>query len=314
MGSLFLYYFMKKISLIFLIILFFLLPLFSETHFSLGTSLSTTFEKNGEYVYGFSGTGVVSYLDWQCYPVCKLGINADLSFENFYIRTNINCGLPLKCGKMYDSDWGDYGLKTTYSISNNYAMQNYDFLLAFSYKIKIRKVYLIPELSLDYYYDFFQSNDGEGWYGSEAYSITGDDESWDSPYAKHFTKLSRIDLKRNSFFCFTGLGIIIPIGNKFNIGACTYISLYSYVYNSDYHHDDSGRNRDFYLNSTQTSYFSRFKELIFVEFKPREKISLDFTANVIFGDIVQGQLEGYEQLAGTDVLKVNLKLGGSIKF
>ncbi len=305
---------MKKIILIIFTLGFCLFSSFSETSFSLGCSISSSFESNGEYVYSLFGKGVVSYLEWQALPIYKLGVKSEIAVNNFVIKTHFNYGLPIKCGKMYDSDWGAFGVKNTYSISNNYSIQNYDFLFSFSYKIKLLKIYLIPEFTLDYYYDYFQSNDGEGWYGSENYSLTGEEVSWDSPNATHFTRLSRIDLKRNSLFVFLGLQCVIPLKNQFSIGIGTFIAPFSYVYNSDYHHDDNGTNRDFYLNSTQLIAFSRFKELLFVDFQPTKKICISISTSIIFGGIEKGLLEGSEQYAGTDVLKVNLQLCGIFKL
>ncbi|SEQ36330.1 hypothetical protein SAMN04487977_1049 [Treponema bryantii] len=306
---------MKKKS--FIVILFYLILVFScfsETSFSFGGSFGASFEKNGEYVYSYSGKGVVSYLDWQCLPLYKIGLISDVSFDNFKIKTGFTYGLPIKCGKMYDSDWGTHGVKNTYSISNNYAIQNFDFNFSLSYRINIWKLFLIPELSFDYYYDSFQSGDGEGWYGSETYSKTGEEVSWDSPNARHYSKISRIDLKRNSFFIFFGIGAIIPLNNKFEIGLGTFISPYSYFYNSDYHYDDNGTNRDFYLNSVQKAYFTRFKEIICLEYKPTQLLCIDLETSFIFGGIEKGLLEGYEQYAGTDVLKINIKLSTKMKF
>ncbi len=303
----------RKLIVLFFTCLFFF-PSFAEIKVSFGNTFSASFDRYGEYVYSFSGRSVRSFLEWQALPLWKIGLNSEIAFDDFSIKASFAYGLPVKCGKMYDSDWTSSGLKTTYSISNNYAIQNYDFSLSLSYKIRFSKVILVPEFTFDYYYDYYQSNDGHGWYGSESYSKSGHEVAWNSPYARHFTKLSRIDLKRNNFFMFMGMGLIIPAGDKFEIGLGTYFAAYAYTYNSDYHRDDAGRNRDFYLNSAQTSSFTRFKEVIYVNFKPFKMFSFDFTSSLLFGDIERGALEGYEQDGGTDILKVNIQLGAKINL
>ncbi len=277
--------------------------------FSVTPAISTSFGKYGEYVYSWTGKSVVSYLEWQQLPLYKFGLQADFTYNNFLISSNFFYGLSLKCGTMYDSDWGSKGVKTTYSISDNYAIRNYDFSLNLSYKINFDHFSLIPEISYSYYYDYFQSSNGEGWYGSENYSKNGKEVSWDSPYARHYTKLSRIELKRESSYFFIGLSCKIPIGSKVELSLGSFIAPYSYVYNSDFHRDDNGTGKDFYLNSTQKIYFSRFMERINITYKINKHLSIPLNINCILGDIEKGLLEGYEQYGGTDVIQFIIKSG-----
>ena len=300
---------MKKIISVLSILFVITLSCFSEIKFEIEPNFNTTLGKYGEYVYSYSGKSVVSYLEWQSMPLVKPGIESRLSFNNLEFSAGISYALPLKCGKMYDSDWDSYGVKTTYSISNNYSMQNYDCYFSIGVKIDCKKFLLIPEFSYFYYYDFFQSNDGEGWYGRDIYSKTGKTVSWDSPDARHYRKLSRIELKRESKYFFLGITGLFNLGSKCEFSAGSFIAPYASVYNSDYHMDDNGKGRDFYLNSKQEMNFSRFLEKVSFTYKINNHFAIPFSLNCIFGEIEKGMLEGYEQYAGTDVVLFNLKLG-----
>lgn len=305
---------MKKNILCLYLFVFVSFFCFSEINISFTPSLKTTLGKYGEYVYSYSGKSIISYLEWENMPLFKLGADAKISYKNLILGGSFFYGLPLECGKMYDSDWDNYGVKTTYSISKNNALKNYDFSFSLSYIIDCKYFYLIPEFSYLYYYDFFQTSNGEGWYGRDIYSKTGKTVSWDSPDARHYRKLSRIELQRTSKFYFIGLNGQINLGKYFELTLGTFLSPYAYVYNSDLHRDDNGTNRDFYLNSTQEMNFSRFLEEVSVKCKLSQYISIPISFSCIFGDIEKGILEEHEQYAGTDLVHFNIKVGCQINL
>lgn len=305
---------MKKSFLLLIIHLGFLFPLAAQINFSIEPIISSSLGKYDEYVLSFSGKGMVSKLEWQELPLFKIGTAAELSINSFLINADFFYGLPFNCGKMFDSDWNDHGIKTTYSISNNYAKRNYSFSLSAGYKFELVKITLVPQISFEYVYDFFQTNEGHGWYGSEKYSKTGVDVSWDSPDARYYKKLSRISLSRKNWYFFSGINIFIPMSDKLLVHAGSFIAPFAYTYNSDYHYDDNGKNQDFYLNSSQNMLFSRFKESLGFRYKINQKISASFTTNIIFGDIQKGILEGWEQYAGTDVFLADMRFGIKINF
>lgn len=305
---------MKKISFIFIFFFALLFSCYSDIKLSIEPVFSTTFGKYGEYVYSTSDKSILSYLEWQQLPLCKMGINSSLTLNNLSLFTSFSYGLPSKCGKMYDSDWNEYGLKTTYSISNNYAKRNYDFSFGLTYKINLKYLTIIPEINYKYFYDFFQSNDGEGWYGRDIYSKTGKTVSWDSPDARHYRKLSRIELKRECKYFFVGMNFAGTLFSKLDIEIGTFIAPYSYIYNSDFHLDDNGTNREFYLTSEQECNFSRFLEKVYMDYKINNFVSISLSGDFIFGDIVKGILKGYEQNAGTDVYQLIIKSGIIFNF
>lgn len=300
---------MKRLTSCLLILFSIFFSCFSEIKFSIAPLLSTTMGKYGEYVYSWSGKSIVSYLEWQQLPLFKAGAKAEFTFNNFSFSSSFFYGLPIQCGKMYDSDWGAKAVKTSYSISKNNGIQNYDFSCSISYKIKIKQFSLSPELSYSYYYDFFKSSDGEGWYGSENYSKNGKEVSWDSSYARHYKKLSQIELKRESRYFFAGLKFNIPLGTKIEISLGSFFAPYAYVYNSDHHLDDNGTNKDFYLTSFQEMFFSRFLEKVCLTYKINQNFIIPFNIECILGDIEKGMLEGYEQYGGTDVVQFFIKTG-----
>ncbi len=300
---------MKKTLSIIIISFTLIFCCYSNIRISIEPILSTTFGKYGEYVFSSSDKYLLSYLEWQQLPLIKMGINSSISINNLSFSTRFSYGLPLKCGKMYDSDWNENGIKTTYSISNNYAIYNYDFSIGLSYKFNFKYISLIPEINYKYYNDYFQSNDGEGWYGRDIYSKTGKTVSWDSPDARHYRKLSRIELKRESNYLFLGLSLTGTIFSKIDFAIATFIAPFAYVYNSDLHLDDNGTGKDFYLNSTQNAYFSRFMEKVSFTYKINKRISIPINIECILGEIEKGLLDDYEQYGGTDVIQFEIRTG-----
>lgn len=281
----------------------------AQVQISAGPAIAVNLGKYDEYVYSFSGRSIVSKLEWQQLPLIKLGALCQACAGNFVFSSDFFYALPFQCGKMYDSDWNHYGTKTTYSISNNYAKQNYSFSFEGAYKIKLKNLCFVPSLCFDYSYDFFQSNQGHGWYGSESYSKTKKDVSWDSENATYFKKLSRIDLIRQDWYVFAGLGLCFDVNDYFKLKASTYISPFAGTTNKDYHHDDTGKNEDFHLDSSQSSSFARFKESLGVEYNINDAVQIFINATLLFGGIQKGQLEGQEQNAGTDVFLTQIKIG-----
>ena len=74
------------------------------------------FGKLGEYLYDSSDSYICSYLEWEEKSLWFFGLDAGLEHNNFQFDVAFDYTLPLACGKMYDSDWNEDGLKHTYSI------------------------------------------------------------------------------------------------------------------------------------------------------------------------------------------------------
>ena len=61
-------------------------------------------------------------------------------------------------------------------------------------------------------------------------------------------------------------------------------------------------------------YFSRFKECLGIKYKINQKLTADFSTNIIFGGIRKGWLEGWEQYGGTDLFLADLRFGLRVDF
>lgn len=274
------------------------------------------FSKNGEYIFSTSGRRLYSYLEWNAQPLIQVGFETSIIYKYLNISFGNNFSIPGDFGQMFDSDWNSYSVKTTYSVHKNNASCNYNLYTILGFSIPVKKFKITPEIGLVYYYDYFHAHDGYGWYGGEAYSLNGEDNSWDSIYARKATKLYPIDLTRKTFDVLAGIKISFTPLQRLTCTVGSYIVFFTYVHSYDYHYAKPDSSNDFSITEIQNAFFSRFKESLAVSYAINKKYSINLVASYLFGDVIQGELYDGDELttqkSGSDIYNFTISLSLSI--
>ena len=276
----------KKISLFFILFI-------SQTLFSLDFFIApytgVMFGKLGEYLYDSSDSYICSYLEWEEKPLCFIGLDAGLEHNNFQFDVAFDYTLPLACGKMYDSDWNEDGIKHTYSIfESNKNTLGLNTIINTQYSFPVTENFNItPALQLQYNYYSFEARNGIGYYGSEAY--TGQpDVWWNDERAKKY-RVSGIDYLRHTFFTWIGSNFDYNFG-KHSIGLGLFVAPFTYTSAIDYHTDEKNLGRDYSLQEIQYSYFDRFKIIFNYEYNFNQKITLFINSDFLYGFKSKGHI------------------------
>ena len=169
-----------------------------------------------------------------------------------------------------------------------------------------------------YCYDSFFAQNGYGWYGGMDYSKNGEDNSWDSEYARKAKKLYPIELARRTFYTFLGFDFSANILSKLDLTAGSYISPYTRISSTDHHHSKPDTDNDFYINEEQACAFLRFKETLNISYALTSNLNINLSGTWIFGPISKGPLYDFDelttQISGSDVNEVFIKLGLDFRF
>lgn len=311
------FFIMKKSITCFILLFFLMSGAFCEKlGIVLTPSVSVDLSKNGEYIFSTSGRRLYSYLEWNAQPLIQVGFETSIIYKYLNISFGNNFAIPGDFGQMFDSDWNSYSVKTTYSIHKNNASCNYNLYTILGFSIPVKKFKITPEIGLFYYYDYFHAHDGYGWYGGEAYSLNGEDNSWDSIYARKATKLYPVDLTRKTFDVLMGLKLSYSPIQKLSFTIGSYIVFFSYVHSYDYHYAKPDSSNDFSIIEIQNAFFSRFKEAVNISYAINNKYAINLAASYLFGDVIQGELYDGDELttqkSGSDIYDFSISLSLSI--
>lgn len=275
----------KRFFLFFFIIFsFFNLSATSKKDFSVKIEpyAGIIFGKLGEYVYNGMATRVLSYLDWQMLPSYDFGANFCFSYANFNLIFDANYKIPTKCGKMTDSDWKIYNIKTNYGIFDNYlSAKNYAFLFEINYDFKINNFLKIsPDAKLNFRHYSFYSSKGIGWYGNS--------ESYENVTST--LKLSHIECNQQSFFIFLGCDFKFSIKNL-EISFSPFCSPIMMNYYIDYHSDENSNDiaEDYSTFSKQISSFYAWDFNLNFLYKINKKFGVVIDFDFLFFPKIAGQ-------------------------
>ena len=289
---------MKKKLLIIIIFFSCLAVAFSKDspYVYIQPELDVTFSKNDEYILSVSGKRVVSYLEWEGLPLVYAGLNSGFCFNHFTFWFNSDFAIPSVCGKMYDSDWNAYNVKTTYSIHQNNAQSNCKIHTGLSYAFPIGAFTLTPKFSLLHIYDSFHAQNGYGWYGGEAYSKNGLDNNWDSEYARKAKKLYPIDLKRISTLSLFGVDFSFAPTTSLCFALGFSLALHAHSHSYDYHYGKPDTLNDFSITEIQTSAFDRFFTTFDFSWQFYKNTFFQFSAAWLYAPPVLGTLYDDDEL------------------
>ncbi len=315
----------KFIFFIFYFSIFYFSLSAEKTNFSISPFTSTSFGQMNEHIYSSTKEDVIiSCLEWNLSPLYKVGCDLDFDINNFFINFSCDFSLPFPCGKMYDSDWNNTGkIKKTYSILEENEQFCFNSLINFHYKFYISKTLSFsPIIETSYSYFNIKSSNGYGWFGGRDYSSTGKDESWDSPYAKFFSKVYGINYERNIFLVFTGIKTDWKIKNNFSIISDLYIAPYVYLKVIDTHLNAPGLS-DIKQNQYQQGFFKYYKANLGCIYNVKENLSLLFNVSYLYGQNLKGpiylnrysnQLVESKQQSGSNTKILDFKFGAKFNL
>ncbi|MCQ2241769.1 omptin family outer membrane protease [Treponema sp.] len=304
---------------------------FPETSFFIEPYTGFAYGSLNKYIFSSKGEKELSCLEWETKPLFYAG--AKLGFENEILEIFADCdvGLPKIVGKMYDSDFyydSNYpdGNKCNYTIHDNEALKNINTEIGFKYKSKIsEKLSIKPSIQLQYTYDSFVSKNGYGWYGRDAYSTTGQNESYASPYARK-VKVLGVEYYRHTFYTWLGTELVFEpeiLGQqKMDVSIGFMISPFTYTSSMDHHLSNVGN--DYHQQEIEYSYLTRIKLNTMLNYRLNSKVSLNAGANLIYGTLEKGDtysdknnskgMEKINQKTGADIMQLRTLLGCRFNF
>lgn len=260
-----------------------------------------------------------SLLEWKQNYSFILGLEVDIDFKNFNFFTDVSTKLPLKCGKMYDSDYWENGLKFNYSINELYLNNFFCFNTGFSYSFDISSFSIAPVLQGSYSYISLSAKNGYGWYGGSGHSSDGQVHSWNSPFAHYYPDgkyhLAGVDYENQTFYFMLGLDFSKVFFKKWCLGFGLYVAPFTYIYVKDHH---LGKSNNFYSEDYIYNYFENYKFLI--------RNNIFFTRHISLVTLLEGNLqllvkgENYEngklnsQKGGESLQAIKLKAGIGFSF
>lgn len=317
----------KKFFFILVLNIFILNPLFSsDFSFELMPYSGISYGQFNEHIYSSSDSSIQrSLLEWETKPLVFFGLGAKSSYKNISIDFHGNASVPTFCGTLKDSDWNETGkIKYIYSLLDEKVENAYSVSVSLSYNFDIEQVIRVsPVFFAEYSCLKIKSSNGEGWFASSSYSSTGEDEAWNSGYARYYKEgqLYGINYEKKSISCFSGIKIGANFTESFYCELGLFLSPFSRFQVYDTHLN--GTSTPYKLNQYATGYFSAYKMSFTSTYKISRKIDLDFSADFTSSDILKSPLyhnyysskaEKSNQKAGTDYFTIKVTAGLRIKI
>lgn len=286
-----------------------------------------TYGHIGEYLTGVDTSDTTSYLNWAEKPLWNLGFKTDGKYKNFKAGIFFDATLPIRCGKMEDSDWTD-GLnvtdtKTIYSVHEQSVKTLLHTGLKFSYEIPfLEKFFLAPEIEASYFHAAFKAKNGYGWYGAtSSYKGSGNYTYWRHGTYYEKGRLYGIDYLQQTFFIFTGVKVGVCITSRISTEIFGAISPYTYTYVKDTHYGKSSENHQEHFFSAN---FKRYRTGLNLSYKVNENFSLTVGISGLWGGKTTGDLYSDKnvgtmkiistQKAGSDIYEYTITAGCKIKL
>lgn len=301
--------------------MFLILPLYAKDFsFSVTPNTGITYGKLGEYLYSSFSNYLLSYLEWDEKPLFMEGVTFGAAYKNNKIDFGVEAALPVKCGRMTDSDWKTYNVKTNYSIFDLYPIFAGNANLRYSYIFEKDDFSFGPGVSVDLGYRSLKGKNGYGWNGGS--------KPWDT---------EGLPKKRYSGIDYSLLNTAVNIEvqgsynvNNFSFGLLLGIAPFTYAKVTDYHSDentytDPSKAQDFTTISTHMALFKRISGTFDFEYKMSSKFSICSslkglavfnikgpTLTDAYSD--DGTFEGLYQDSGYDQYELSFNVGCRYKW
>lgn len=271
----------------------------------------------------------ISLLEWER-KVWLYGLKIGGNFKKFHFNAGVESSIPTKSGKMRDSDWlntADYAMKTTYSVGTNYADENFDSAISFSYRFEPCDGFFVsPMAQAQYSFDsFYRKKGANGWYGQSEWSSDGKKHWWYEDEAQEFPslnpetgktrKLAGIDYYRHSFFAWAGLSLGFQI-RRFYADFTFLASPFTYLSAEDRHHTAG---EDNVFHEIQQDFFASYKFNLSLAYEISRyfDVTLDgtflFSADIV-GDLYLGWSKNVDQPSSAGTQIGSIRLGFTVKI
>ncbi len=301
-----------KSKLFVIILLFSALPIFSQSktiEVSINPYTGITYGCHNEILYSnFIEGKEVSKLEWKMEPLITIGADVSLKAFNVIVELGTEYALPVKCGKMLDSDYEPFsGMKYCYSINELKSKLNLHSHLNLAYLFQLSEFFAIkPKMALLYYYDSFEARNGYGWYGME--TKTHPLVAWDDPRAKYYApgQLNGVDFYRHSILSFAGLNFCINI-KRFEMEMGIHLSPFSYFYTMDTH---LSKRRNYHLKQIQQASLSQYLFDFSAGYRINKRLKINCGITHITGNTIQGKL--YADYKSDNIQLTNQKSGANL--
>ena len=254
-------FFPKGFFLIFSLVFFLPFSALSESNFSLYTQPHfglTRGHLHEEYFDNFESHRLLSQLVWDR-NFFTYGAKIGTSYKRFHADFDFTAGIPSKSGLMTDSDFMNDSqpeMKTSFSTGDNQLYHSYDFDLSFSFDFypfssPENKLFILsPLIGLQYQYDSFERDGGEGWYGEYNQSSDHKHHWWYDEEAKHYPhtywnseknryvtqKLGGITYRRHTFYTWTGFSFLCNVNSHLSVNFSAALSPFTFYSATDIHY------------------------------------------------------------------------------
>ncbi|MBQ9282043.1 MAG: omptin family outer membrane protease [Treponema sp.] len=307
---------MKAKKLFFLIIPCFLISAAasaSDFTFEFMPYAGITYGQFNEYIYSGADSSILrSLLEWEAKPLINLGAGTKIGWKKLSLETRGEFTPCMPCGTLKDSDWNEDGdVKYIYSLLEERVSEAFSFSSMLSYDFDFEEsFYVAPALIFDYSHIKIKGTNGEGWFASASYSSTGNDEAWNSGYARYYGKgkLHGINYERTSYSFFSGLKVGARFSRRFSSELGFFISPITSISVFDTHL--TGKNtQNYHLNEYAKSMFSAYKLYLRTEYDLSKLLALSLSADFSGTDIIKRYM--YHNYHTSSPVKSNQKMGAS---
>lgn len=208
----------------------------------------------GEYVFTQDNLGKstgkapegykqLSLLEWQIDGIPIVGISAKIRYKRFFLQTEVDIGLPYKCGVMEDFDWiSTEGYLTNFSHHNNSVTDYYeiDTSVGWLFTFLDNRLEVAPTLGFAWNNLAFLARDGYIQYASD---VNGVMQPWDPEIPKKPAPAGKLVTYRQELYALDISSNIIFHGtDTFSFGIDFAVQPIFVLYAFDTHF---ARNQDF---------------------------------------------------------------------
>lgn len=267
--------------------------------FELEPFLGMKYGQIDEYVFleksNFSDD-LLSELNWQIQPELHCGIRAHGGWKNGFALIGFGAGIPMRTGKMFDSDWlnndpasvsamsaAGHDYKTHYSKSDNFLDYDFDFSVKGGYIFSPLRFFRIrPAVEFSFQGIKFTAKNGTALYGAkndggyyEYYKNAKNEISFDGQKV--------ISYQRESYILWLGADFSFLLPRNWSIDCGLFVSPYMYAASRDSHF----LTETDYLDITY-DFFAAFKGSVGVSYEISPEYAISLSGEYFFLSVLRG--------------------------
>ncbi len=265
-----------------------------QDDFSLSLEPFIGFMRGTSKEYAYTGSTLLSRLDWQVHNAWQYGIKADATYKRLFADGSLSGTLPLGCGTMYDSDWMNRNdVKTHYSESDNTINSFFRLDLNLGYIFKpVQTVQLIPFTGIEYMFFDMAAYGLQAWYGNKNKSgIYSAYNSTDTTIKTQPGSTQCIQYVRQTFFTWLGLNVRWQFTRSWECMISGAVSPYLWSDSLDHH-----ILRGYFFYDYMAANFAAWKGSVTMRFYLTPRLSL----NALIGAVCTREIKGVSKVNKTD--------------